>query len=392
MPGAITAQDTAARTGPTDGPDRAAPSRSAAARPGSVAIGLEWMVLDRETYDLHRAARDILPLLGREARPWTAAATDAATLRVATAMVDGYREAAEQVEDIRRNVRRAADEVGVVVAGGGTHPFRTRRERLVQGGQGAANPPAGFGMRIRVGVPGGDEAVRICAWLSLRAPLFIALSASSPYWEGIDSGYCSARNNIVGIFQASGIMPASLRSRRDLARHVARLTQRGHGAGGQDIDWDVCPDPEHDVVELRALDTPLYPCYAAALACYARELCIEALERPGAWPRWSAREVYQWNRFNATRRGVLGDWIDPCTRRKQPIEQVVRDDLARLVVRSNDPDFLNACVLVHELLHNGGQARWLTARTSAGLGPGDVARLAGDMFRRPPVQGSKVES
>lgn len=370
MTGTITAQD------------------PAAARPVNVAIGLEWMVLDRETYDLHRAARDILPLLDRQAKPWTATAeTDASTLHVATAMVGSYREAAEQLEDIRRTVRRAADEVGVVVAGGGTHPFRTRRERRVQGGDDPGNPPAGFGMRIQVGVPGGDEAVRICAWLGLRAPLFIALSASSPYWEGVDSGYCSARNNIVGIFQASGIMPASLRSRQDLARHVARLAQRGPGAGAgaQDVDWDVRPDPERDVVELRALDTPLHPRYAAALACYARELCIEAVERPDAWPRWSARDVYQWNRFNATRRGVLGDWIDPCTRRKRQVEQVVRDDLARLVVRSSDPDFPDACVLIHELLHNGGQARWLTARTGAGAGPGDVARLAGDMFGRPPV-------
>jgi carboxylate-amine ligase len=394
MAGTLTARETAAA--PADPATGAGPARlpqCAGARPGSVGIGMEWMVLDRATYDLRPTARDLLPLLDKPTGTWAAtAATDAATLEVATAMLGGYREAADQATDIWRSMRRAADEAGVVVAGGGTQPFRTRRERRLLDGQDPADPPAGFGMRIQVGVPGGDEAVRICAWLGLRAPLFIALSASSPYWEGVDSGYCSARNNIVGVFQASGVMPASLRSRHDVARHVARLAQRGLAAGTGEVDWDVRPALRHNVVEMRALDTPLHPSYAAALACYARELCIEAAERPGAWPRWSTREVYQWNRFNACRRGVLGDWIDPCSRKKYPIEQVVRDDLARLVVRSNDPDFLNACVLIHELLHNGGQARWLTARMAADAGPGDLARRAGEMFARSPAQGSKVES
>jgi carboxylate-amine ligase len=351
------------------------------------------MVLDRETYDLCPAAPAILPLLDRQANAWTATPeTDASMLEVATSMLGSYREAAGQVEDIRHGVRQAASAVGVVVAGSGTHPFHRRRVRHVHAGQAASNPLTGFGMYVHVGVPGADEAVRICAWLSQRAPLFIALSASSPYWEGVDSGYCSARNSVAGVFQASGTMPPSLRSREDYTRHVTRLKQHSLAAGAREVDWDVRPDPAHGTVELRALDTPLHPLYAAALACYARELCIAMVERPGAWPSASTPELYQWNRFNATRRGVRGAWIDPCTRKKHPIEQIVRDDLARLVARSSDPDFMDACVLIHELLHHGGQARWLTAHAANGAGPGDLARLAGEMFGCPLAPGSKVES
>lgn len=362
------------------------PPRFAGARAGSMRIGLEWMVLDRVTYDLHPAAPDIVFRLDRQHAAWAATPEiNATTLDVATSALDGYRAAADTLEDMRRCVRRAARSVGAAVAGGGAHPVRTC------GGQREPGRFAGFGMHVQIGAPDADEAVRIGAWLNQRAPLFIALSASSPYWRGVDSGFCSARNNVAGMFQVSGMMPSSLRSWQDIARHVARLARHGLARRVQDVDWDVRPDPEHGAVELCALDAPLHPAYAAALACYARELCIEIAASPGRWPCPRAVDLYPWNRFDATRRGVLGDWIDPCTGKKLSIGHVVRNDLARLAARSDDPDFPTACVLIHELLHNGGQARWLTAHVAAGAGPDDLARVASAMFDSPVASGWKVE-
>ena len=354
------------------------------ARPGSMRIGLEWMVLDRETYDLRPAAPDIVFRLEGQDAAWAAMPeSDAATLDVATSALDGYCATAEALEDMRCCVLRAARSVGAAVAGGGAHPVRT--------GGGKRNHAAGFGMHVQIGAPSADEAVRIGAWLNQRAPLFIALSASSPYWRGQDSGFCSARNNVVGTVQASGIMPPSMRSWQHVAEHVACLAEYGLATCIEDVDWDVCPDPGHGTVDLRALDAPLHPAYAAALACYARELCVEVAECPGSWPCRRAADLYPWNRFIATRRGVLGDWVDPCTRKKRSIAHAVRNDLARLAARSDDPDFPAACILIDELLHNGGQARWLTAHMAAGAGPDDLARLASGVFDSRVVPGWKVE-
>ena len=356
--------------------------RFARSQPGSIGIDMDLMVLDYATCDLRAAAMDIPAVLDARHKAWTVKPGIAAPgLEVATSALGGYGEAADQVEDIRFNVRCAAFAVGAAIAGGGTHPL-----------QALAGPTAGFGMRVLIGMPDADEAVRIGAWLNQRAPLFIALAASSPYWHGADSGFCSARSNALGVFQANGSMPASLRGWQDVAQHVARLARHGLADGIEDVDWDVRPDPERGAVELRALDTPLHPAYAAALACYARELCLEVVERPGAWPRAGAHGVYQWNRLNAAKRGVLGDWIDPCTRKKHSIEHMVRNDLARLTARSSDPDFPDACVLIHELLHNGGQARWLTAHAAAGAGPRGLARLTRALFERARPAGWNMES
>jgi carboxylate-amine ligase len=366
----------------------------ASSKLGSMGIELELMVLDRLTYDLLPAAPDILLLLDKQEKDWVATPEiTTSMLEVATSVLGGYREASQQVEEIRASVQRAAFAVGAAISGGGAHPFQKWNEQRIYPKERyresarkygyLAKLFTVFGMHVHIGMPSADEAVRVGAWLTQRAPLFIALSANSPCWQGEDSGFCSARSNVVGAFPMSGIMPSDIRSWQDFEDHFARLAQHGIVKSIKDFYWDVRPKPEYGTIELRVLDTPLHPAYAAALGCYARELCIEVAEQPGRWPGDSSRELYNWNRFNAAKEGVRGAWIDPSTGKEQAIEHVVRNDLARLAARSDDPDFPEACLLIEELLRDGGQARWLTSHMAAGAGVNDVARVASEIFDRP---------
>ena len=369
-------------------------------RLGSMGIELELMVLDRLTYDLLPAAPDILLLLDKQKKDWVATPEiTTSMLEVATSVLGSYREAATQLEEIRTSVQRAAFAVGAAISGGGAHPFQKWNEQRIypKDRYRASAKKYGylaklftvFGMHVHIGMPSADEAVRVGAWLTQRAPLFIALSANSPCWQGENSGFCSARSNVVGAFPMSGTMPSDLRSWQEFEDHFGRLAQHGIVNSITDFYWDVRPKPEYGTIELRVLDTPLHPAYAAALACYARELCIEVAQQPGAWPGGNARELYNWNRFNAAKEGIDGNWIDPCTGKEQSIVNVVRSDLARLAARSDDPDFPEACLLIEELMQNGGQARWLTARMAAGAGMNDIARVASEIFDRPLAPGSK---
>lgn len=367
-------------------------------RLGSMGIELELMVLDRLTYDLLPAAPDILLLLDKQEKAWVATPEiTTSMLEVATSVLGSYREAADQIEEIRTSVQRAAFAVGAAISGGGAHPFQKWNEQRIypKDRYRASAKKYGylaklftvFGMHVHIGMPSADEAVRIGAWLTQRAPLFIALSANSPCWQGEDSGFCSARSNVVGAFPMSGIMPADLRSWQGFSEHFDGLARHGIVNSIKDFYWDVRPKPEYGTIELRVLDTPLHPAYAAALACYARELCIEMAGQPGAWPGGNARELYNWNRFNAAKAGVRGSWIDPASGKEHTIEHVVRADLARLAARSDDPEFPEACLLIEELLQGGGQAGWLSARMAAGAGMNDLARIASEIFERPLAHG-----
>jgi carboxylate-amine ligase len=363
-------------------------------RMGTMGIELELMVLDRLTYDLLPAAPDILRLLDMQAKQWVATPEiTTSMLEVATSILEGYAPAAAQIEEIRSSVQRAAFQVGAAISGGGAHPFQKWNEQRIypkpRYRESAkkygylAKMFTVFGMHVHIGVPDADEAIRICAWLTQRAPLFIALSANSPCWQGEDSGFCSARSNVVGAFPMSGTMPAHIRGWDDFSAHFARLAGHGIVNSIKDFYWDVRPKPEYGTVELRVLDTPLHPAYAAALGSYARELCIEVFEAPGAWPTDDSRELYAWNRFNAAKDGVNAQWIDPCSGVARPIREVVAGDLARLAKRSADPDFGLACAMIEELMLDGGQARWLTAQMAAGAGMNDLSRVASEMFEHP---------
>lgn len=363
-------------------------------RLGTMGIELELMVLDRLTYDLLPAAPDILRLLDMQTKKWVATPEiTTSMLEVATSILDGYAQAAAEIEEIRYSVQRAAFEVGAAISGGGAHPFQKWNEQRIYPKDRyresakkygyLAKMFTVFGMHVHIGVHDADEAIRVCAWLTQRAPLFIALSANSPCWQGEDSGFCSARSNVVGAFPMSGTIPSHIRSWRDFSEHFERLAAHGIVNSIKDFYWDVRPKPEYGTVELRVLDTPLHASYAAALACYARELCMEVCDTPGAWPTDDSPELYAWNRFNAAKDGVEARWIEPCTGIGRPVREVVLDDLERLAARSRDPDFGAARAMIEDLMRDGGQAKWLTAHMAAGAGMNDLARVASEMFERP---------
>ncbi|NNG21524.1 YbdK family carboxylate-amine ligase [Telluria aromaticivorans] len=283
-----------------------------------------------------------------------------------------------------RRVQRAAFEVGAAISGGVAHPFQRwneqriyPKERYVESERKygyLAKLFTVFGMHVHIGAGSADEAVRLCA------PLFVALSSNSPCWQGEVSGFCSSRSNLVGAFPMSGIQPHELRSWQDFRAYFDRLAGFGIVNSIKDFYWDVRPKPEYGTIELRVLDTPLKPVYAAALACYARELCLEFAAQPGQWPSNGSRELYAWSRFNAARDGVEGSWIDPETGVPVPIAQVIRADLARLARRSVDPGFGEACTVIEALIQDGGQAGWLRSHLASGGGMNDLARVASELF------------
>ncbi|TFW16617.1 glutamate--cysteine ligase [Massilia arenosa] len=361
---------------------------------GTMGIELELMVLDRLTFDLFPAAPDILRLLDAQDKPWVhTPEITTSMLEVATSILSSYDEAADQLEHIRATVSRAAFEVGASISGGGAHPFQKWSEQRIYPKERyfASERKFGylaklftvFGMHVHVGAGSADEAIRLCALLTQRAPLFIALSANSPCWQGEVSGFCSSRSNVVGAFPMSGILPAEVRSWQDFRDHFDQLAQYGIVKSIKDFYWDVRPKPEYGTIELRVLDTPLKPVYAAALACYARELCLEFADQPQRWPTNTSRELYIWNRFNAARDGVEGSWIDPDTGTSMPIAQAVRADLERLARRSRDPGFGTACAVLERLMQDGGQAQWLRKHLAAGGAMNDLARMASEFFEEP---------
>src|SRR6185503_11004139 len=110
----------------------------------------------------------------------------------------------------------------------------------------------------------GDEAIRLCHAFTRFVPHFVALSASSPFYQQIDTDFESSRSNIITLLANSGTIP-EIADWDEFQIYYDRLIQFGIIEGIKDLHWDIRPKPEFGTLEIRICDTPLTIHKAVAL-------------------------------------------------------------------------------------------------------------------------------
>jgi carboxylate-amine ligase len=161
-------------------------------------------------------------------------------------------------------------------------------------------------------------------------PHFIALSGSSPFYQGVDTLFDSARLNSVFAFPLSGRAPFILGWDEFQESYFAKMEHTGVVRSMKDFYWDIRPKPEYGTIELRVCDTPLTVERAAALAAYLQALCRTLLTRADPPPREDDYLVYNYNRFQACRFGLDGFLVNPRTGANLSIREDVLATLRRL--------------------------------------------------------------
>jgi glutamate---cysteine ligase / carboxylate-amine ligase len=167
-----------------------------------------------------------------------------------------------------------------------------------------------FGQHVHIGCSSADDALWLLHALSRFMPFVIALSASSPFVQGADTGFHSARLNTVAAFPLSGRAPFAL-TWTEFERYFEKMTRTGVVESMKDFYWDIRPKPEFGTVEVRVMDTPLSVRHAADIAAFLQ--CLSRwllLDRPFQ-PDEDDYLVYSFNRFQACRFGLDGVHVDP---------------------------------------------------------------------------------
>ena len=307
----------------------------------SLGVELELQLVNTYDFDLTSGATDLLELLGR--KPFPGVVTPEITLsmiEVATGIQTEHRPLLAELRAMRDALVTACDRLNIDIAGGGTHPFqrwserrifsKPRFEELSQLYGYLAKQFTVFGQHVHVGCPSGDDALFLLHSLNRYVPHFIALSASSPYFQGVDTLFDSARLNSVFAFPLSGRAPFTL-SWDDFAHgYFTKMESTGVVKSMKDFYWDIRPKPEYGTIELRVCDTPLTVERAAALACYLQAVCRRLLERAERPPTEDDYLVYTFNRFQACRFGLDGMMVDPQTRERRTIREDVLATLRRV--------------------------------------------------------------
>ncbi len=216
-------------------------------------------------------------------------------------------------------VQAAAGNRGLLLCGGGAHPFRDwpqreiypepRFEKVHEIYGYLAKKFTVFGQHVHVGVSGAEDALYLAHVFNRFVPHFIALSAASPFQRGIDTTFQSSRVNVVSQFPLSGHLP-DVRNWTDFEAYFSRMRRTGLVQSMKDFYWDVRPKPEFGTIEIRVCDTPVTVALAADLATLAQAIAHLYLETRPALDTALQYELYAVNRFMAARFACEGTVLD----------------------------------------------------------------------------------
>lgn len=358
----------------------------------TLGVELELQLVNTHDYDLAPYAEEMLRLLAGQRMPGQAVPEiTSSMIEVSTDVCRSAREVLSQLARQRDALVHCADRLNIAVVGGGTHPFQRWHERRIYDKPRfrqlselygyLSKQFTIFGQHVHVGCPDADSALLMLHRMSRYIPHFIALSASSPFVQGQDTQFDSARLNSVFAFPMSGRAPFCLRW-EDFDDFFLRTTRTGVVRSMKDFYWDIRPKPEFGTIEIRVFDTPLSIERAAALAAFVQALAAWFLREQPFMPQEDDYLVYTYNRFQACRFGLEAVYVSPDTGEPVPLRDHLLQTLARIEPHALDlGGEAGIQRLADEARRGTNDARWLRETQARERLLAEVVHQAARRFR-----------
>jgi len=301
--------------------------------PYTVGAEEEFQLVDPSTGELAPAVGEVLAA-APEGSELMAPELFQSCVEMVTPVFSDVAGLARRLPALRREVARYCRGVGVGLLAAGLHPFSDpfaqrftegeRYRRMEEELGSLARLQIIYALHVHIAVPDGEAAIRATNALLRHVPLFVALSANSPFWRGEDTGFASARVKIRDASPRSGL-PPTFRDWEEFERYAQALVAMGNIPDPSWFWWDVRPHPLHGTVELRVPDVQADTAYAASLAALAQCLVATAEE----YAPEDARYVSE-NKWRAIRRGLDARFYDFSSGDEKSAREVARDLVARL--------------------------------------------------------------
>ena len=239
---------------------------AASPRP-SVGVEMELGLIDPQTRELVKGGYEVLAEMGQGhadgVHPKAKPELLQSTIEIITGICQTVGEARTDLTGTLEEVTTFTDRAGLQLMCAGTHPFsdpvnqeitpNERYGRLIDEMQWPARQMQIFGIHVHVGVRSGEKAIAMVNGLSYYIPHLLALSASSPYWMGHDTGLASTRSKVFEGLPTAG-PPWQLSGWAEFERFMDTLVAARTIASIREVWWDIRPHPGFGTVELRICD------------------------------------------------------------------------------------------------------------------------------------------
>ncbi len=323
-------------------------------------------------------------------------------IEIGTRVCETLNDARDDLSRLRRTVSRVARSHGLEIIAASTHPFavwgeqkRTEKERyavIAQDLQEVVRRLMISGMHIHVGIEEEDLRVDLMGQIAYVLPHLLALSTSSPFWQGHQTGLKSYRIAVWNELPRTGL-PEQFESFAEFQRHVDVMVQAGLIEDGTKLWWDIRPSVRFPTVEVRICDicTRLDDtiCIAALYRCWLRML-YRLRRNNQRWRKYSNMLVNE-NRWRAQRYGIDQGLVDFGRGELVPYPELLEE---MLVLIREDAQFFGCVAEVEHaraILDRGTSAHWQVKTYEEALSNGasqdEALKAVVDMLVRETMHG-----
>ena len=304
----------------------------------TVAVEEEFAILDPETLALTDGFEQLkAAAVGTELEPHLVGELIASEVEVRTGRCETFADVAALIPKRRAQVRELADGLGFTLGATGAHPWSPWQEqRIIDTPHYRVRDDLlryvvwrnnTFGLHVHVAINGPDRAVQVCDALRAYLPELLALSASSPFLENVNTGLHSVRTQIFTKFFPRCGVPDSYGDWNTFEEYVRFLFDTGSIHEHTEMWWSVRPHLAFPTVEIRICDAQPLQDESISLAAFSHGLTARiarAIDEGEELLDPHHREIEE-NFWRATRWGLGGDLIDLRTHAVRPARQAIEE-------------------------------------------------------------------
>ena len=308
----------------------------------TVGIEIELGLVDNETMELSSKIEPLLAALpdtfGESYKPELMQCYIEVNTDVCTTIDQAEHDLKAKLETLES----AADQIGVSLWWGATHPFSSWQEQsvtptdrylnLIDLLQDMARQLVTFGLHVHVGVDSGDKAVMICDRIMQHLPTLLAISSSSPFWDRRATGLQSHRSKIMEGLPTAGLPPL-MRNWSEYVWLVNHMIDTDFINSIREIWWDVRPHHSFGTVEVRVCDMPGNLQDSLALAAYIQCLVktLSDMIDNGTYQHDCHPMMVRQNKWRASRYGNQAKLVSSYSYQPQSVSLVVNEVVERLL-------------------------------------------------------------
>ena len=333
----------------------------------SFGIEEEYHLVDLKTRNLADAPKSLMREL--EAKFGTQVSPEflRSQIEIGTKPVHSFADARAELVQLRAGIANAAARYGLAPVASGTHPFaapdatevtnKRRYRELDRDLAGAIRGMSVCGMHVHAGIEDDDLRIDLMNQARYFLPHLLALSTSSPFWRGVDTGLKSYRKAMLARLPRSGV-PGLFASWQEYERTIAVLADAGIAADGTKFWWDLRPSARFPTLEVRVAD--VCPLIEDALSIAALYLCfLRMLVRyRRSNLKWRTYPIclIEENLWRAQRYGIRGELLDLSKGKLVPFADLLQEIKALIGEDAEALGCVSEIARLNEILISGTSA------------------------------------